>query len=425
MKKTKKKGLASEAKDAAGAEAEAAAVVATERAAASPDAKKPAPEPKLSLAEQRVKARAEMFAAVNKKYGKGAIGTGKTIERRAVQRLSTGSFRLDFALGGGWARGRMNLIWGERSSAKTTDMLKTAGLAQKTDALTGKFVWEVENPLPMVVQWIDVEGAFDRLWAEAHGVDVDALILSRPETGEQTADMVEAALSSGAVDVVVIDSLAAMVPQAELEGAMEDNSIGVAARLNSKMFRKVQARINEAARSEHALMPTLLVINQLRTKIGVMFGDPSVKPGGVAQDFYSSIEVRKTASKIEHFDAETKMLPRCGTFKFVVIKNKLSPPRVNGEYVMMLADDPKDERLRAGTIDEVKEVMAAAERLGVYLPPHSADAKLEEGEVRRKKFRIHDQDFDTKRELYERYVLDAERFVTLKRDLLSQLLPQL
>lgn len=409
MKKAKKKGLASEAKDAA--DEAGAAAAAAEAAPPAEGTTKAAPEPKLSLADQRIKARAEMFSAVNKKYGKGAIGTGKSIERRSVQRLSTGSFRLDFALGGGWARGRMNLIWGERSSAKTTDMLKTAGLAQKTDTLTGKFIWEVENPLPMVVQWIDVEGAFDRLWAEAHGVDVDALILSRPETGEQTADMVEASLSSGAVDVVIIDSLAAMVPQAELEGAMDANSIGVAARLNSKMFRKVQARINEAARSEHALMPTLLVINQLRTKIGVMFGDPSVKPGGVAQDFYSSIEVRKTASKIEHFDQE-KMLPRCGLFKFVVIKNKLSPPRVNGEYTMMLADDPKDERLRAGTIDEVKEVIAAAERLGVYA---SAD----------RKYRIYDQEFETKRELYEKYVLDAQRFTTLKRDLLAQLLPTL
>ena len=397
-KKEKKKGLASTAQ--AQARADHSAQVAQDGGEARP----------MSLKERRAKAQAEMLAAINKKYGKGAIGTGSTIERVACPRLSTGSFRLDFALGGGWARGRVNLIWGDRSSSKTTTMLKTVALAQKTDTVTGKFVWEVEDPTPMVVQWIDVEGAFDPQWAEAQGVDVDALILSRPETAEQAADMVEVALASGAVDVVVIDSLAAMTPQAELEGEMADNSIGVAARINSKMFRKVQARINEAARSRDGLMPTLLVINQLRTKIGVMFGDPSVKPGGVAQDFYSTIEVRMTGAKVEHFDAD-KLLPRCGTFKFVVLKNKVSPPKVHGEFVMMLADDPKDERLRSGTIDEVKEVIGAAEKLGVY-------------DSSGKKFKIYDKEFDTKRELYEQYVLNGDRFTTLKRDLLAQLLPK-
>lgn len=418
----------------------------------------------LPLHERRAAAMKAMLAGVNKKFGANSMGYAGALGYKPVPRVSSGIFILDYALGGGWARGRVNVLWGDRSASKTTTTLRTIAMAQKTDVHTGQFIWERQAELeriqvgdvvfmqeylkpfdaklaaqlaekadqekvikkaveasleafkpitPMVAQFIDVEGAIDFNWARTLDVDVDALIYSRPDSSEEAADQVEAALASTAVDISVLDSLASMTPMAETQGAAGDYHVGVAARINAQMFRKVQSAINRVYKStDGKVLPTLLLINQVRQKIGVMYGSPDIKPGGVAQDFYGSIEVKVSGNKVNYFDKE-QQLPRASEFKFVVVKNKCSPPKIHGGYEMMLVDDPSENGLKAGEIIEVKEVVEFAEQMGIY-------GKGEDD----KGFRMYDDVVDTKREIFEKYVKDKQRFATLKRDVVAKLVPK-
>ncbi|MBR5490595.1 MAG: recombinase RecA, partial [Oscillospiraceae bacterium] len=226
-------------------------------------------------ASDKKKALETALAQIEKNYGKGAImRLGDDIPVN-VEAVSTGSLSLDLALGiGGVPKGRIVEIYGPESSGKTTLALHVLASAQK---MGGE------------VAFIDVEHALEPAYARALGVNIDELLISQPDTGEQALDITEALVRSGAVDVVIVDSVAALVPRSELEGEMGESSVGVVARLMSQALRKLAGTISKTNCS-------VIFINQLREKIGVMYGNPETTPGGRALKYYSSvrIDVRKS-----------------------------------------------------------------------------------------------------------------------------------
>lgn len=369
----------------------------------------------LPLAKQRALMREHAAKGILEKFGAGSTGLATATSHKSHPRISTGIFILDYALGGGWARGRINLSWGTKSSSKTTTFLRAVGIAQKMDAVTNKYLFELtpketEAAVPMSVALVDVEGTFDATWARGLGVDTDTLTLSKPQTAEEAIEIVEAYLNSG-YDLVVIDSLAAMIPNAELEAGMDENHMGLQARLLGKMFRKIQGTINKAAKGDPMMAPTVFIVNQLRQKIGVSYGSPDVKPGGVSQDFFSTIEVKFMSGQVVFYDPKEKTLPKHVEFPFKVEKNKVSPPKIQGSYAMQLVDDD-DIKLRAGDVDDLKQVFEFAEKLGIY-------SKAEKGPL---KYFMYGEGFKTKGEIVDKYYLDRNQYSLLKRDVMNKLM---
>ena len=265
---------------------------------------------RLATAEEKKKALDAAIAHIEKTYGKGAVmKLGKAPDYN-VDVIPTGSMTLDMALGiGGVPRGRIVEIYGPESSGKTTVALHVAAQAQK---LGGE------------VAFIDVEHALDPVYAKALGVDIDNLLVSQPDSGEQALEIAEALVRSGAIDCIVLDSVAAMVTKAEIEGGMGDTHVGLLARLMSQAMRKLTSVISKSN-------CVAIFINQVREKIGVVYGNPETTPGGRALKFYSSvrIEVRKgepIKNGAEIIGARTKCK---------VVKNKVAPPFKECEFDMM------------------------------------------------------------------------------------------
>lgn len=252
---------------------------------------------------QKVTAIKLAMEQIEKQYGKGAIMRlgQKPSTRAETQVIATGALALDLALGvGGLPRGRVVEIFGPEASGKTTVALSVIAEAQKKGG-TAAFV--------------DAEHALDPAWAETIGVNLDELLISQPDTGEQALEIVETLVHSGAVDVIVVDSVAALVPRAELEGEMGDAMMGVQARLMSQALRKLAGAISKSR-------TVVIFTNQLRQKIGIMFGNPEVTPGGLALKFYSS--VRLDTRKIQTIkDGEEVIGSR---HRIRVVKNKVAPP---------------------------------------------------------------------------------------------------
>jgi recombination protein RecA len=260
--------------------------------------------------KERRQAVEAAISSIEKQFGQGSIMRLGSDQRQQVDAVPTGSIALDLALGiGGVPRGRMTEIFGPESSGKTTVCQHILAEAQK---------------LGGVVAFIDVEHALDPLYARACGVDVDNLLVSQPDTGEQALEITETLIRSGGVDVVVVDSVAALVPRAEIEGEMGDSFVGIQARLMSQALRKLTGIVS---RSNTALVFT----NQLREKIGVMFGSPETTPGGRALKFYSS--VRLDIRRIETIKQGQEAVGIRARVK--VVKNKVAAPFRVAEFDVM------------------------------------------------------------------------------------------
>lgn len=233
------------------------------------------------MAEEVAKAKKEIRSRINEEYGEGSSFCAAKRKNIIVPRISSGSLELDHALGGGYPRGRMIISWGPKSSNKTTAMKRAIADAQKRDRLSNKYAWQMEKDeleyfMPMHCAWVDIEGTFDFAWAESIGINLAELEYTRPQTHEEGIDIVQSYAQSGIYDVIVVDSIAAFTPQDEVEEAAAKQFVGVGARLNNKMFRKLQAVLNERAKIDHRTVPTLFFINQERYKVGCFAYDTKI-----------------------------------------------------------------------------------------------------------------------------------------------------
>ncbi|MGI6627335.1 MAG: recombinase RecA [Bacillota bacterium] len=309
---------------------------------------------------EREKALELAVAQIEKQFGKGSIMRfGEASQKMTVDIIPTGALALDIALGiGGIPRGRIVEIYGPEGSGKTTVALHIIAEAQRAGGIAA---------------FIDAEHALDPLYANRLGVDIDNLLISQPDTGEQALEIVEALVRSGAVDCVVVDSVAALAPRAEIEGEMGDAHVGLQARLMSQALRKLTAVVSKSK-------STTIFINQVREKIGIMFGNPEVTPGGRALKFYSS--VRLDVRRIENLKRGQETIG--ARTRVRVVKNKLSPPFRDAEFDIIFGEGIS----REGSLLDVGVAHNILTRTGTWYS--YGDIRLGQGkEAARQYFRDH------------------------------------
>ena len=300
--------------------------------------------------DERKKALDDALKLIEKDFGKGAVmRLGERAEQK-VQVMSSGSLALDIALGaGGYPKGRIIEIYGPESSGKTTVALHAVAQAQKEGGIAA---------------FIDAEHALDPAYAAALGVNIDELLLSQPDSGEQGLEIAGKLIDSGAVDLVVVDSVAALVPRAEIDGDIGDNHVGLQARMMSQAMRKLSASINKTK-------TIAIFINQLREKVGVMFGNPETTPGGRALKFYASVRLDVRGNTQIKGSGDQKDSNIGKETKIKVVKNKVAPPFKTAEVEIMYGEG----------ISRTGELVKIASDLDIIKPPFkTAEVEIMYGE---------------------------------------------
>ncbi len=319
-----------------------------------------------------------VIAQIEKQYGQGAIMQMDEHKYAKIEGIGTGSLSLDIALGGvGIPRGRVSELFGPESSGKTTLALHIIANAQRAGG---------------VAAFIDAEHALDTTWAKSVGVDVSSLLISQPDTGEQALEITQLLIESNSIDVIVIDSVAALTPRAEIEGQMSDTQVGLQARLMSKAMRKLTGIISKSKTA-------LVFINQIRMKIGVMFGNPETTSGGRALKFYCSVRIdlrRITTIKDNTGAVGSRVRAR-------VVKNKIAPPFRDAEFDIMFDSGISYE----GDLLDLGLGCDVVERSGAWL--NYGEMRLGQGRENAKKFLTDNKDLC---EELKRKVLAAKGLVT-------------
>jgi recombination protein RecA len=327
------------------------------------------------MTTEKEKALELTIGQIEKRFGTGSVvRLGQTAAISPVEAIPTGSPALDLALGvGGIPRGRITEIFGPESSGKTT--------------LGQHIIAEAQKRGGMAV-YIDVEHAIDPAYAANCGVNVDDLLISQPDTGEQALEITEALVRSGAVDVIVVDSVAALVPQAEIEGEMGDTHVGLQARLMSQALRKLAAAISKSKTS-------VIFINQLREKVGIIFGNPEVTPGGRALKFYSSVRI--DLRRIETIKQGTKAIGN--HVRARVVKNKVAAPFRSAEFDIMFDHGIS----REGNLIDLGVELGLVKRSGAFFS--YGDIRLGQGRENAKHYLSENPDFA--REIEQQIIASA------------------
>lgn len=336
---------------------------------------------------EKLKALEMAMSQIEKQFGKGSVMKLGEKTQTSLEVISTGSLSLDIALGiGGVPKGRIIEIYGPESSGKTTVALHIVAEAQKNGG---------------VAAFVDAEHALDPIYAKALGVDTDNLIVSQPDTGEQALEITEALVRSGAVDVVVVDSVAALVPKAEIEGEMGDSHVGLQARLMSQALRKLAGAINKSN-------CVAIFINQLREKVGVMFGSPETTPGGRALKFYAS--VRMDVRRIDSIKQGDDFLGNRTRVK--IVKNKVAPPFKQAEFDIMYGKGVSKE----GNILDVGVNESIVQKSGAWFS--YGDKRLGQGRENSKQYLAENNDvaLDIENKIREKYSLPLAKEVKAEKD---------